>query len=275
MNRTDVTAYIRKSRDVPGWLHRSDALVFERLCAHQSAAGLRADLLEIGVYHGRSAILLGHFLQEGERLVVCDIFEDQPDTGGRQPASGWKRHHGGQRHYAGLTQEAFERSYRAVHPVPPVVLRCRSTELLARDLVRPPFRFVHVDGSHEPDVVVQDVATARTLLCSGGVAVFEDDHSVHQPGVPPALRAAFSDRRLRPLAITPGKTYATVGEDTPGLREMLRTWAAESAELHPVMHRIEGQPVLLLYPLPRRDGPWTGLDRKAGRDPGSSSADVG
>jgi hypothetical protein len=247
-----LAEYLERCRDVPGWLHRSDACVFRALTALQTAAGVRGDLLEIGAYHGRSAILLGYCLADGERLVVCDPFEDQPS--GKVA---------GRRHYGGLTRRAFETNYAAHHAVPPVVLPVPSTRILAERRIERPLRFVHVDGSHEPEVVASDIATARALALPGGVVAFEDDHSVHTPGVNPAVRAALERGELAPLALTPGKTYALVGDDVHGLRAGLARWAAGSTEVHPETRGFAGGPTLMLYPLPRHTGPWTGLDRKS------------
>jgi len=36
---------------------------------------MRADMLEIGAYQGRTAILLQYLCRENEQLAVCDIFD--------------------------------------------------------------------------------------------------------------------------------------------------------------------------------------------------------
>lgn len=253
--RPTLDEYLVKCRAIPGWLQRSDGLVFAHLSALQRHAGLSADLFEIGAYHGRSAILLGYLLAKGERLVICDLFEDQPGLQVRRL---------GRRHYAGLTQGALAANYARFHQAPPAILRVPSSELRARGLVAPPFRIVHVDGSHEPAVMREDLATARALLVEGGVVVFEDDHSVHMPGVPPAVRDALDQRTLTALCITPGKTYTLCGRDVYGMAPALAEWARACPDLEPATATFAGQDVLLLYPLPRRAGPWRGLDRKVG-----------
>lgn len=245
--------YLEASRAIPGWLRRSDGLVFAQLALAQRDARVTGDVLEIGAYHGRSAILFGYLLAPFERLVVCDPFERQPPPTDARA---------GVRHYERVTRAAFEAAYTRHHASPPVVLDAPSTELSARGLVRPPFRLVHVDGSHEPAVVTHDVALARTLLVDGGVAALEDDHSVHVPRVPPALLDAFARGSLAPLAITPGKTYAVAGSDVIGLAAALQRWAARDGEVRAVRRALAGQDVLALYPLPERAGTWRGLDRK-------------
>ncbi|MFB9372189.1 class I SAM-dependent methyltransferase, partial [Kitasatospora albolonga] len=61
--------------DVPGWFWHADQQLFGWLLERQTASGLKGDLLELGSYLGRSAILMGRYLQSGERFTVCDLFD--------------------------------------------------------------------------------------------------------------------------------------------------------------------------------------------------------
>lgn len=71
--------YVERGRvTVPGWFDRQDALLFVAVDESHATASLTGDLLEIGAYMGRSAILLGHLRRSGERLVICDIFDVSP-----------------------------------------------------------------------------------------------------------------------------------------------------------------------------------------------------
>lgn len=264
--RSAIARYLESCRAIPGWLERPDGQVFAQVCELQTRAGLTADLLEIGAYCGRSAILLGFLLEDGERLFVCDTFEDQP-AARPQGSSRWAN---GKRHYPGLKQAAFEANYGRYHRVPPVIVKCLSTGLLPGGLVRPPLRIVHIDGSHEPHVIAQDIATARALLAPGGVVIFEDDHSLKNAAVAPAVRSAVQRGELRPLCMTPWKLYATIGPDPLGLTPALATWAGDSPEFELARRPLEGREVLLLYPRARRPGPWRRLDRKAGVAPPAS-----
>jgi hypothetical protein len=265
--RLAINRYLEKtSRSIPGWLEPADGRTLQELSALQHAHGLTADLLEIGAYVGRSAILLGYLLRPGERLFVCDTFEDQPPPRG----PGKHRWTDGKRHYPGLTQAAFEKNYRKHHALGPEILRCPSAGIGTDARVRPPFRIVHVDGSHEPAVMAQDIATARALLAPGGIAVFEDDHSLHNPAVAPAVQSALERGELHLICMTPWKLYASPERDVLDLRAGLARWAAASPDVAPVTADFLGRPALLLYPRPRRAGPWRRLERKtAGRAPGS------
>lgn len=252
-------AYLARRKPVSGWLERADGLAWIEINALQTRAGLTANLLEIGAYRGRSAILLGYLRQPGELLFVCDTFDDQPALA---PESGGKWVDG-KRSYPELTQKTFEDNFARFHAEAPVVLKCPSNALREAGLVAGPLRLVHVDGCFEPEVLAQDLDTVHALLAEGGVAIVEDDHSMHNPGVAPGVLAAIDAGEFRPLCMTPWKIYLTKGADGPGLRAGLTDWAAASGEVQGVASTYRGHEILLLYPVSRR-GPSRALDRKAG-----------
>lgn len=73
-------------KDVPGWFPPLDQVLFTWFLEKQQLAG---DLLELGVYMGKSAILLGHHLRPGEAFTVCDLFGGEAPTArtARRPPS--------------------------------------------------------------------------------------------------------------------------------------------------------------------------------------------
>lgn len=208
--------------DIPGWFNPTDALLMQAVDELQGQRGTSGDILEVGVYQGKSAILLGFFPRAGERLVVCDVFEyvDVLDTDNTSESAAF---------YDGLDQATFERNYLRFHRGLPVVHARPSAEL---DQLLPAgsCRLVHIDGSHTFDVVRRDIATARRLLGPGGVVVFDDWSSSHVPGVAMAFWQAYADGTLVPLACSRGKFYATW--DTGGLSAAdLDDWVAARAEI--------------------------------------------
>jgi hypothetical protein len=227
-------AYIAMLDQVPGWFFYPDARVFAGIDAYQRASGVTGDLLEIGVYLGKSAILMGYLRRDGERLVVCDLFESEGTTEeSRRENCRW---------YGGLSRQEFEDNYRRFHDRLPTVLACPSSEL---SRVGPPgsFRIVHVDGSHVYDIVQEDLGNAERLLGDGGVVIVDDWRSAHTPGVAAATWEAILNRRLVPFCFTDQKMYATWSRSMCPSPLDVRSWMAEVPPLEVQTYQVLGREV--------------------------------
>ncbi len=202
MNTDGATAYLSQKDSVPGWFLDIDARLFLGVNALQTDRGSRGNLLEIGAFHGKSAILLGYCLQPGERLVVSDTFEHTEGLTVEGKAEHATTYH------TTLRQQEFERNYRRFHPSLPELIVGPSAQLDRVALARQ-FRLIHVDGGHEYEVVREDILTARALLGDGGIVIFDDWSQPHCPGVAMALWESYRETNLIPLGFTDTKLYAT------------------------------------------------------------------
>jgi predicted O-methyltransferase YrrM len=68
--------YARGYAQVPGFFYPADFMLFDFILGHQLDSGVAGDMLEIGVYLGKSAILMGCGLRPDERLIACDLFQE-------------------------------------------------------------------------------------------------------------------------------------------------------------------------------------------------------
>ena len=221
---------------IPGWFSAIDAWIFTGISQWQHEDGLVGDLLEIGVYKGRSAILLGHLLADSERLVLCDLFDD--------PSAG----------YDGVTLDEFLATYGRQHARPPVVYQCRSSRLGELESTRA-FRMIHVDGSHTYDDVRSDIDLVADLLQGGGIVVFDDYRTLHTPGVAAAVWEAVATRGLRPLCVTHDKMYATWGTERPGTTERIGAMVATIPWVEPRQEAVCGHEVVVVLPKGHFDDP--------------------
>jgi len=187
--------------DVEGWLYPTDAQLLSVINDIQMSRGCRGDILEIGVYKGKSAILLGFFPLPGETLIVCDLFDSEASVSEENRGENAA-------YYPDLRQEDFEKNYLRFHGRLPTVHTRPSTEL-GDMMPAESCRLVHIDGGHTYEVTCADIETARRLLGPGGVVVVDDWSSAHIPGVALALWEQYLTGRLIPLAFTKGKFYAT------------------------------------------------------------------
>ncbi|GGW89681.1 class I SAM-dependent methyltransferase [Streptomyces lomondensis] len=198
--------------DVPGWFPPLDQVLFTWFLEQQKKQGMSGDLLELGVYMGKSAILLGHHLQEGEKFTVCDLFEGEAPDGANKAES--------QKSYASLTQQAFERNYLSFHDTLPTVIAGPSS-LVSEKVAPDTCRFIHIDASHLYEHVYGDIGAAHDILRPDGIVVLDDFRSEHTPGVSVAAWEAVLNRGLRPICLSTQKLYGTWGDPEPLQEELL------------------------------------------------------
>src|SRR5262249_26528761 len=128
--------YLAIKDSVPGWLLDIDATLFIGVDAMQRAHGARGDLLEIGVFYGKTSILLGYLARPGEALVVCDVFEDT------QALSGEGQLEHDTYYHRSLRRSEFERHYLRFHATLPTIIVAPSSTLDADAWVGR-FRLIH------------------------------------------------------------------------------------------------------------------------------------
>jgi len=229
--REAIAQYERSLADVPGWLDYADFLVLQLIDEIQDGLGFVGDILEIGAYQGRTAILLQYFCRGDDRLSVCDVFEQRTgdDENERERDA----------FYTDLTRETFEQYFLRYHPKLPDVHQCRSQDLGSRLSARS-FRLIHVDGAHLHAVVRSDLALAKRVAAPGGIVAVDDYRREHTPGVAAAAWEAVLNGGLVPLCITPGKLYGCWQHAdwyTERLRELARNLPALRMEEHVILER--------------------------------------
>jgi hypothetical protein len=232
--------------DVKGWFPKIDQVLFTWFLERQERLGETGDLVELGSYMGKSAIVMGRHLRVGETFTVCDLFDSEaPDDSNRAEMS---------HSYSTLTRDKFEANYRAFHDRLPEIVQGPTALIL--DHVRPrACRFVHVDASHLYEHVSGDIKAARTMLPDGGIVVCDDYRSEHTPGVSAAVWEAVATEGLRPICITPQKLYGTWGEIDPVQDELL-AWAEGEEHIWTEVQRVTGQRLI------RVKGRWPGAPSK-------------
>ncbi|MFL6205534.1 MAG: class I SAM-dependent methyltransferase [Acidimicrobiales bacterium] len=225
--------YVRVGRlTVGGWFDETDGWMFRAV--DQLQRDEHGDLVEVGVYLGRSAILLGYLARPGERMIAVDLFED--------PASSAEQRAEADRWYRGLQRRRFEESYAAFHEQPPTVLQGPSDEVLG-EVAAGSARIVHIDGSHSFEAVSADIDHACRIATPNAVLIFDDIAHRHTIGVAAAVWKAVVDGRIVPLAVTGWKLYTTV----PG-SSVTAAALGSALAAHPLYvvreHEIDGSSVL-------------------------------
>jgi hypothetical protein len=238
MSKRTLNDYVQELNEIQGWLYPEDVLLFQEINALQGLGNISGDLLEIGVYHGKTAILMGYFARYAERLVVCDLFQ----LPGQIPENQAEKNSW----YPELTREIFETNYLRFHSELPFIVTCASTRLIQAGRLKKCFRFIHIDGSHLFSIFRQDLRTAKRLLVRKGVLAIDDYRSVHTPGVAAAAWQEVTSGRLVPFCLTPQKMYATWHQSNDVLREHLTAWAKKRGDLAVHIETVNGRNLLRL-----------------------------
>jgi hypothetical protein len=224
---------MERLQQVPGWFTSLDQMLFGFFLEWQSSHGISGDLVELGVYKGKSAILLGAYLRGEQTLVACDLFGSPASEADIAPSAS-------QFYRDRLRRQDFEENYCSFFGTLPQIVEGPSSTIL--DHVLPSAaRFVHIDAAHRYANVLQDIAAARTMLCRNGIVVLDDYRAAHTPGVAAAVWESVIRGALVPLCVSESKFYGTWGASND-IRRPLVQWLVSQRLAYDV-HDIAGHQV--------------------------------
>jgi Methyltransferase domain len=194
--------YARGCEQIPGFFYLADFMLFDFILGHQLDSGVAGDMLEIGVYRGKSAILMGCGLRPAERLIACDLFDkvmSHEDLGVEHRKT-----------YSGLDISEFHRNWDRYHSRQCLDVRiCDSAQLTEL----PPLRFTHIDGCHNYQCVRDDIKLAAKHTGPRGVISLDDYGIAEEPGVAAAISEAVAAGELFPFCASDMKLYAATNND--------------------------------------------------------------
>lgn len=196
-------------KDVPGWTPVDQLYTLFSLAL--ATSHLEGDILEIGSWCGRSALILGYAAKmaaPGAKVECIDLFPSRDD---------WKKNADGSysfhvkindKNLSGYTEqtvwkEPFERDiapiyekYNSVldvfkevmakHGMTETVIPNRGDSSLLTSTLKKKYKLAFIDGDHSYDAVCADIAMVDANLISGGWICFDDSFS-HYDGVNRAL----------------------------------------------------------------------------------------
>ncbi len=240
MIQDDVSTIVRPYWDVrtrvPGALEDIDFLLFDHLLREQETRG---DLLEIGAFLGKSAVLLGLHARPDETVVINDIFDSASGTDGANVSEN-------EASYSGLTRERFLTNYRGHVARDPRIVQELSSGITDH-VATGSLRFAHVDGGHLFQEVQQDLDSVRTLLGEGGLVAFDDIRAVHTPGVAAVVWGSVSRGELIPFCVSSSKFYGAFDVTTAAAAyDALHTWAGRHDDVDTGTQLIADHEVLLV-----------------------------
>ena len=169
LGRRDLAEYVtEKMNSIEGWLYPHDVSIICAINAIQSRFGLLGDILELGVWKGKSLILLALLSQEEEQLVGVDMFPDSVFESAHQ----------------NLLSFVPEKSNQVK------LEKVDTAELTHSDLMdyfSKPLRLAHIDAGHEYHEVIHSLVLVAPMMSTYGVLVLDDYCDREFPGIEAAM----------------------------------------------------------------------------------------
>lgn len=142
-----------QAQKIHGMFSPLSMAVMDMMLAFQESIVARGDILEIGIFKGKSAALLGTHLRDGERLTLVDV-EDILDPAAAAP-------------FADKVDLILAPSSQLRTAMPRYEER------------RGTFRFIHIDASHDFEDTFHELAMAEELLAPRGIISMDDFANLH------------------------------------------------------------------------------------------------
>lgn len=185
-----ISQYINtEAKHIAGWFFTPDMISFYLLALIQKAMGVGGHCCEVGVYHGKSLVLLSLLKAENEYLFAYDLF------------------HGEALHKTKLNLETYGNSKNIEY-----IQGNTSdyTQAMLDEKLGGGIRLLHIDAGHEYHEVLQQLLQFTPYVISGGIIIMDDYQDREFPGIEAAvLDFAEYDRprRFTPFFAGGNKMY--------------------------------------------------------------------
>ena len=161
---------------IEGWFNLGSLRVWDAFLSHQAAQSLTGNMLEIGVWKGRSAVVLASYMAPSERLFLVDLYLKKDDI------------------LKSLSSISCDLDQVAL-------LQTRSKLIKSSQefhSMEEKCRWIHIDGQHAGYSVWHDMAISDQCLAPKGLLVLDDFFS---PAYPQITVAALDFLTRNPYAL--------------------------------------------------------------------------
>jgi hypothetical protein len=188
--------YRSNSWRVPGWFPLVDFDLVLAINKLQQELGFLGDILEIGTYKGKSGILLTLCAKPTETVRLLDLYADirlaaNPDS----------------KDYKKLDETQTIKNLNKFGSKYELVFG-NSLEI-PMIIPKTPHRIIHIDGSHQYEIVRNDLQNALNLLSPDGVIILDDYSNLAYPGVALAFWEFHEDNHIEIVFATTSRVYFT------------------------------------------------------------------
>jgi hypothetical protein len=263
MQPGQARAIAQRSKSIAGWFTPDAAELFGFLDCIQRTLHVQGDLFEIGVHHGKSAVVLAAMARPEETVAVCDIFGDQGENISRSGRGDRDVFLDNLRTYA----NAFSRT-KIFHKL--------STELTAAE-IGDPYRVFHVDGGHSAEEALFDIILGTDVLAGQGAIIVDDPFRIEWPGVTEAILRFLNERPdIVPLALGFNKMVLVRREAHAPYTDAIASgavWRYIPSDIYDLkMMPVAGHQTAIFYVPTHRQIPELGVMVARGRSSWSSAA---
>ena len=186
MNKNQaMQAYFDTGSDkVEGWLYPYDIRTFCLLSNFQQSSNIQGDICELGVFKGKSLILLNLMSNVTESVYAFDLFDN------------------------GLLDEtkaniALHANVQNLGEVKYIVGASSDYTVNGlKEVFQNSLRFLHIDAGHEYHEILQSLYSFAPFVSNQGVIIMDDYQDRNFPGVGPAVHhfcSVYSPRRFVPF----------------------------------------------------------------------------
>jgi len=169
-----LRSYLEALEWLPGWCSPDAILLFMAYNELIQREGIAGDVLEIGVYQGKSAIGTAALRGPGRKFVAVDLFEGMQAENVSRSGVGQDLE----------MKQAFLGNLRRFHDDTDFVrvIEGSSSALQPKELGQE-FSFCHIDGGHSAVETARDLWLCSRVSVPGGLVALDDYFNVQFPGV--------------------------------------------------------------------------------------------
>ena len=167
MNIDVLNGFLKDENDLEGWFFPPDMLSLAIFNEMHSKNKIKGNIIEIGVYKGKSFSFLSHLIKENETLFGYDTFPED---------------------YYESTKLALE-NYGAI--VKFELIKADTSELNDDDIKAKidgkVIRILHIDAGHEYHEVLHSLLSFSPYVLNSGIIVMDDYQDPEFPGIEAAV----------------------------------------------------------------------------------------
>ena len=202
---------------VEGWLGDRMWQIVNVVGTILDANGVRGNIAEFGVHHGRFLFLLNALRHDDEICFAIDVFDEQHlnvDGSGRGSLAAFRSH-------VETLMAAQCHAFKIVQRDTTSFPASEAVDLFGEKGVK----FFSIDAGHTIQHTFNDLYLAQEVLVPGGIVALDDYMSPHWPGVTEGFYRFIdsANRRLKPLSYFQNKLFLTTVSEHGAYLQQFRT----------------------------------------------------